>query len=107
MGGSPFSRKFLLPLPKPTPSSSKAFDFIESLLSVFPADGKRPRLMIPNSGGASLLNNHSEAFPTFQFPLERTPFARPLPHQSKFLREGPGKAFQKSSLPSSLLFYSL
>ena len=45
VGGLPPSpERFSSPLPNPTPSFSKAFDFIESLLSVFQAVGKRPRL---------------------------------------------------------------
>jgi len=34
-GGETFWRKFLLPSPNPTLSSSKTFDFIESLFVIF------------------------------------------------------------------------
>lgn len=41
-GGSPFSGAERFSPPQNPPSSSKAFDFIESLLSIFPVDGAAP-----------------------------------------------------------------
>ena len=91
-GGS--TPTFLLTLPNPTPSSSKTFVFIKSLLSVFPvgeewgrnlfpADKKKPpkHLVFRRFSHFSV---HCLIQSFFQPWPERTPAALP-PHQSKSL----------------------